>query len=240
MKDNKIRKTFDENINFFKDASREYYSQKYGEPDPLDKSFMEEKPNHRIIVMRKACAIAACFVTLIGATFIGESLFMDNDAYAGKGVLHRLYNSVMGLGTDEHDNLDNESEEILEITDLKNIDDAVDMCEDLYLPKYIPEGYEFKKLTVTKNVVGVTAEYIYEDDVDKEINIVLGFMHDGDNSSYGTSGEGEEIKLDDRVLYVFDDGEGVSMFTEEGMFGLYGDIAQQELIDIAKGLAKIK
>ena len=54
--------------------------------------------------------------------------------------------------TQEAEDGSGHSETIMEITDWEDIDEAKKFLEELYVPAYIPEGYEFVSLQITKSM----------------------------------------------------------------------------------------
>lgn len=232
-KDNK-NFAYEDRVQFFTEAMREELRKEYGEPRPLDKSFMNEnmppaKPSRK----RRFSIVAVAAVAVLCITLVAIPIVDGGQVYGDKGILHRLYESVMGIGTDEHDGKDKERVSTVEITDMKNIEEAKDLCNDLYVPEYVPEGFILEKLTVTKTVdTGVEANYIFNKG-SETFSIEMVFME----GSYNSNMKGEVIKMKDRTINSIE-GQGVQMFTEESISTIFGDLSQAEAIRIAKELQK--
>lgn len=233
------KKTFtrEERAEFFRQAVEEAQKKEYGEIPQLDKSFMKQDASHDKSSRRKRYSlIAVAAVAMICIVSVAQPLIGNNEAYGDKGVLHRLYDSVMGIGTDEQDGNDKDRESRVEINDLKNIDEAKDLCEDLYVPEYLPEGFELESLVVEKTETGINADYTFKNG-EKELNIGMSFM-ESDSATYHSNNRGEMIKLEDRVIIPAESKMLVEVYTEEGIMMLSGDLNQEEMIRIAKGLVK--
>lgn len=233
------KKTFtrEERAEFFRQAVEEVQKKEYGEIPQLDKSFVKQDASHDKSSRRKRYSlIAVAAVAMICIVSVAQPLIGNNEAYGDKGILHRLYDSVMGIGTDEQDGNDKDRESRVEIYDLKNIDEAKDLCEDLYVPEYIPEGFELESLVVEKTESGVDADYTFKHG-EKELNIGMSFTESGD-AAYGSNNPGEVIELEDRVIIQDKSKTLIEMYTEEGIMMISGDTTWDEMIRIAKGLVK--
>ncbi len=221
----------------FRQAEKEYSDQVYGEFPPLDKSFMNAKlPNDKSSNCRRyslivtAAALMICIVTAV------HPMIGNDAAYGDKGILHRLFGSSMGIGADEQDGTDQERECKVEIDDLENIDEAKDLCKNLYVPEYLPEGFELESLVVEKTEAGVDADYVFKNG-EKNLNIGMSFTENG-NATYSSNSQGEMIELRDRTIVPSKDKISVEMYMEEGIMMISGDMSQEEMIRIAKGLIK--
>ena len=236
--DEKKTLTREELCELFRQAEKEYSDQTYGEIPPLDKSFMNAKKSddksskrRRYSLIATAAALMICIVTAV------HPMIGNDAAYGDKGILHRLFGSDMGIGTDEQDGTDQERECKVEIDDLKNIEEAKDLCRDLYVPEYLPEGFELKSLVVEKSGTGtVFADYTFKK-LEKEVIIGMCFM-EGNNTAYSSNSQGEMIRLDDRTIVPVEGKAIVEVYTEDGTMMISGDVIQEEMIRIAKGLTK--
>ena len=236
------KKTFtrEERAEFFRQAVEEAQKKEYGEIPQLDKSFMKQDASHDKSSRRKRYSlIAVAAVAMICIVSVAQPLIGNNEAYGDKGILHRLYDSVMGIGTDEQDGNDKDRESRVEIYDLKNIDEAKDLCEDLYVPEYLPEGFELERLVVEKSGVGTTfADYTFKNG-GNEILIGMSYIEETDNAVYNSNNQGEMIRLKDRIIVATEIKGIVELYTEEGSMMISGDTTQEEMVKIARALTKI-
>lgn len=173
------------------------------EPD-IDLSFLSEekrqkKSNKRLFRISAVAAIV--IVALLGTNIV--LLSADNmDAYGDKGILHRLYEGISGIFTDEDDSIETDVTDVFEVTKVKDLDKAKEFFEGLYIPKYIPEGYKLSNLIIEKYNSGDTVciySYINENEQCLEISCMHCVF---DDANYGYQGDGEIIELDDRILYM--------------------------------------
>lgn len=234
------KKTFtrEERAEFFRQAVEEVQKEEYGEIPQLDKSFMKQGASHDKSSRRKRYSlIAVAAVAMICIVSVAQPLIGNNEAYGDKGILHRLYDSVMGIGTDEQDGNDKDRESRVEIYDLKNIDEAKDLCEDLYVPEYLPEGFELESLVVEKTGTETTfADYTFKNGKE-ELLIGMNFVKSED-TTYSSNNRGNIIHLKDRIIVPNKDLKYVEMYTENGVMMISGKITQDEMIKIAKELVK--
>lgn len=213
-------------------------------PD-IDLSFLKEpaasgkKRGKRY--MRAAGIAAAVIIVLLGANI--AMLSSDNaDTYGDKGVLHRLYNSINGLFTDEDDFETDDIEESMEIRDDSDIGKAKEFFPDLYVPGYIPEGYTLDTLIIDRYYSGdVICSYSYSDDEGLELDIICTYMGEGD-FGYMSQAEGQMIELEDRTMYlvrdeVFDE-YNLTVYTEQCSIDvcMTGGEDEDILIKIGEGL----
>ena len=65
----------------------------------------------------------------------------------------------------------------------------------------------------------------------------MSFTENG-NATYSSNSQGEMIELRDRTIVPSKDKISVEMYMEEGIMMISGDMCQEEMIRIAKGLIK--
>lgn len=125
----------------------------------------------------------------------------------------------------------------MEITDLSKIKEVLNICPNLYIPEYVPEGYKLETLVVVRSGTGVVrADYLYKNG-EKELTIGMTFAEDK-NGTYGSSIKGHMIRLEDRIIRSIDNNSVVEVYTEECMIGISGEATLDEMIEIARQLKK--
>lgn len=196
------------------------------EPD-VDLSFLAEGKNQKKNYKRllRISAIAAIvIVVLLGTNIV--LLSGDNmDAYGDKGILHRLYEGINGIFTDEDDSVETDVTDMFEITEVEDLDKAKEFFNGLYIPRHIPEGYQFSNLTIEKYNSGDTVcIYNYTNENGRRLEISC--MHCVfDDANYGYQGDGEIIELDDRTLYMeWDDVQKeyyLTVYTEDATMNIW-------------------
>ena len=241
--------THEERVKLVQHAAESYYQKQTGTPSPLNRSFInrekEAAKRGGRIKRYSFIAAAALLVILVGSTI--SMIAFDDSAYGDKGLLHRIYKSATGLDTDQQDEavLEQEVAQPVASRTIESMDDigeAIDFAEGtLYVPQYIPEGYQLETLTVEQSQFGdYTAEYTFKN---KEKQLALSEISiSDDDSTVSADGDGDLIKLKDRVLYVQgEDSNGdrwIDIFTEDSMMQMCGKFSREEGIKFAKELKR--
>lgn len=149
---------------------------------------------------------------------------------------------MTGLFTDsEEETEESDVEETVTVLDEKDIDSAKEFLPGLYVPTYIPEGYEFEKLEIQKYYSGdFHGKYLYKSNNDT-ITILLYYSSDLE-VSYQLPDEGNLIELSDRTILVSEDDVDkesiVFVCTETCSMDIMSDEETQVLIKIAKNMQK--
>lgn len=186
--------------------------------------------------------VAAVVIILLLCTNIFLLGKDSSDSYGDKGILHRLYQGVTGLFTDSEEETEaSDVEEALTVQEEKDLANAKEFLPELYVPTYMPEGYEFEKLTIKKFYSGDRqADYLYKKD-SKELEILLYYASDSE-VSYQLPEKGQLIELADRKILVSTDEtvdkSVVFVCTEICNIDIMGDEDVQILIEIGKGMQK--
>ena len=197
----------------------------------------KEEKKRRFSRFAKVAAVLIIFLLCTNIIMLGRD---STESYGDKGILHRLYQGVTGLFTDsEEETEESDVEETVTVLDEKDIDGAKDFLPGLYVPTYIPEGYEFEKLEIQKYYSGdYQCNYEYKNEKET-IKLLLYYFADKD-FAYQWSGEGELITLQDRKILVSEDSVNndvvVSVYTEICNIEIVGYHNKVELISIAKGM----
>lgn len=204
-----------------------------------EKSFIspKEEKKRRFSRFAKVAAVLIIFLLCTNIIMLGRD---SSESYGDKGILHRLYQGVTGLFTDsEEETEESDVEETVTVLDEKDIDSAKEFLPGLYVPTYIPEGYEFEKLEIQKYYSGdFQCNYKYKNEKES-IKLLLYYFADKD-FTYQWSEEGELITLQDRKILVSEDSVNndvvVSVYTEMCNIEIVGYNNKIELISIAKGM----
>ena len=243
--------THEERVKMIQQTAEDYYQKQAGNPSPLNRSFieMEKETGKRSRRIKRYSAIAAAvlLVVVLGNTI--SMIAFDDSVYGDKGLLHRIYKSATGLSTDEQDEalLENEVAETVSSITINSMDDiegAIDFAEgNLYVPQYIPDGFQLESLIVEQSQFGdFTAEYTFKNG-EKQLSLIE-MANSDDDSTVNASGDGDLIRLKDRILYVQDeDSNGdryIDVITEESVMQMLGKVSREEGIKFAKGLKRCK
>lgn len=212
----------------------------------FDLSFMDEEPKpeplpepvvrkHRFSRFAKVAAVVIVFLLCTNIFLLGKN---SSESYGDKGILHRLYQGVTGLFTDSEEETEaSDVEEALTVLEEKDLDNAKEFLPELYIPTYMPEGYEFEKLEIKKYYSGdVQGDYLYFNGT-RKIEVLLYYSSNKD-ITYQFPEEGTIVELDDRKIMISsDDVEGKSAIlvcTEICSMDIMGDESAKELIEIGK------
>lgn len=189
----------------------------------------------------KVAAVVIIFLLCTNIFLLGKD---SSESYGDKGILHRLYQGVTGLFTDSEEETEaSDVEEFMDFDTLgeKELKKAKEFLPGLYVPTYIPEGYELKNLTIEKYYSGdYQAVYLYKNANDK-IKMLQYYSMDSD-ISYQLPEEGTLIELSDRKIIAFEDDVAdeslVCVYTENCNMDIKGTIDPQELIKFGTHLEK--
>ncbi|MCI8645384.1 MAG: hypothetical protein HFE76_01020 [Firmicutes bacterium] len=234
----------EERHEFVKQAAREYYARELGPPPPLDRAFMEkENPGKRYYRKRRTAAAAVLILAVLSGMALKASLLSD-PTYSEKGLLHRIYQLKNGnLATDpQDDSLRREETSGITIHTMDDIDDAVKTANgQLYVPRYISEGYELETLTVELEFDGmITADYCFQKG-DEKLYITEMYT-DGEGEVTSSGGKDSKlIRTEDRVVYIHEkspDGQYATVITEDAILGICSTLTKKETIRIARNLMR--
>ena len=151
---------------------------------------------------------------------------------------------MTGLFTDsEEETEESDVEEFMTFDHLgeKELKKAKEFLPGLYVPTYIPEGYELDRLEIKKFYSGdYQCNYEYKNEKET-IKLLLYYFADKD-FAYQWSGEGELITLQDRKILVSEDSVSsepwVSVYTETCNIDISGISEKDQLIEIGKRMTK--
>lgn len=244
MKEDRATCSHEERIRFVQEAAAHYYDGEAGSPPPLNRDFMKQSNAQKKASHRKryaAIAAVAAMVFLTGS--IVSSVMEKNVAYGDKGLIHRLYKAAGGgLHTDKQDEIPlDEPVDYFHIERMEDIGDAVYFADgELYVPEYIPEGYELESLDIQGYVNGdMDVMYKFKKGAD---SLNMTEMYFTEDSQVDAGGKGDLIKLDDRAIYVRDkhpDGYlCIDVYTDDAAMQIGGKITKAEGFKIAENLKK--
>ena len=199
----------------------------------------KEEKKHRFSRLAKVAAVLIIFLLCTNIIMLGRD---STESYGDKGILHRLYQGVTGLFTDsEEETEESDVEEFMTFDRLgeKELKKAKEFLPGLYVPTYIPEGYELEQLEIKKFYSGdYQCNYEYKNE-EETIKLLLYYFADKD-FAYQWSGEGELITLQDRKILVSEDSVNndvvVSVYTEICNIDISGYNNKNELISVAIGM----
>lgn len=161
----------------------------------------------------------------------------STDSYGQRGLLHRIYKSVTGIITDEGQEMD--STDVLESFESLNLKDAKTFFPSLYIPEYIPAGFNLESLIIERYTADdYWVQYIYTN-TEESIYIDLSYYQNS-RFKYYSEGEGNMIEMDDRILYSYistsTNEYTVEVYFEDCMMNIEGINDENELTKIAENM----
>ena len=238
----------------FREADRKY-GEDYGEVPDFDFSFLDDpdsgtvdrergsgKAYHKGSGFRRFMVAAVCVMILLLSTNLLLIMTDSTYIYGDRGILHRIKTGVAGLFTDEDAADPDGIRESMSITDMKNIGSAKKFLPQLYVPGYIPDGYELESLEIYQYYSGdVMGEYDFRDKNGRDIMIAFEYMT-GD-VSHTSASQGELMELSDRKIYITESGARdelcADVITEDcRMMITVAPDQREEIINLAKALEK--
>ena len=145
---------------------------------------------------------------------------------------------MTGLFTDSEEKTEeSDVEETVTVLDEKDIDSAKEFLPGLYVPTYIPEGYEFEKLKIERYKSGDYWASYYYTNGKQNIILLLGYTISS-KRTYEAQGDGALIKLNDRKIFSTSDNlteeQCVTVYTESCNIEISGQLSQNELVKIGE------
>ena len=202
--------------------------------------FEERRPANKVrkqpFSFNKVAAIIIITLLSVNTVMLAAG---SNESYGDGGLLHRIYEGTRGIFTDE------DSKEFIEtdetgkafvINDFDRIEEAKNFWPGLYIPEYIPEGYELEELKICKDLDEVYfAEYDYKSNKGKlEINISY-FV---DSNKVYSVDTGKRYEIDDKIVHIYHDSiydrNVADIYINDYNICIYGQISEKEIICISE------
>lgn len=233
----------------FQKAYYEEYEEVLHPQNPLDLSFLDEitktdrpqttdieevlqQVKHHRLMLRVAAVLLAGFILISGMTVIWNSQF----AYAARFQLEKAMYQISGKYFTSDADLNRRTDTIsISVSSMEDMDQATRFMPELYIPSFIPEGWELDRLELMKTLQGdYTAEYIFIngdgeqfqiDEVLAENAVVTDFM------------ESQKMELQNRTVKRMTDPYTLLnciQFTENDcLVTISGDLKDDELSEVA-------
>ncbi len=236
-----LKEIFDENPELLMDPDIQI--------PPPDFSFLQEKEEkRRKRNFHRWTRVAVLVVVILTAS--GALALLTSDGMAdslksrlGKFIYQFDKEIVMVPGSAEIDKDVLYSETSIEIDDLENLDAARIFLKDLYVPSYVPEGYEFVTLSIFKQTRGdYQGTYEYVDEEGNSLQLVF-VSHDGlERSKERVRNAVMSLEMKDRILYICEEElpqqlMGV-MITDEVSLFLNSILPEEEIVKVLQNLER--
>lgn len=229
------------------DAMQDVYTSDEAAPSgspEIDYSFMDsskEKKDRKQIFKSRFNKVAAIIIMVLLSMNIIMMATGAGVSYSEKGLLHRIYEGARGIFTDEDESeyveLD-ETGKTYTITSMNQITYAKQIWPDLYIPKYIPEGFILNELNIRADLSNrYYAIYNYND---KESILKIVITTINNNGEISSKKIDEYIKLDNRLIGLYYDSlyemYVADIYFEDVIITITGNVSKNEIIEIAKNL----
>lgn len=176
---------------------REHYKAPELDADLLKKFKQKRKKN----IYKRTMQIAALFmVIIVGGVSIGIWTNADG-AYGGKKFIRKYVNVFSPLDIEQEVIEDGRLVETAVITDEKKIKDAQDFAEQLYMLEYIPDGYSFVSLKISKDDDFIGQDYLYRKGK-KEFMVSANINKSGVDANLTVSGKVHKSPVTGEEMYV--------------------------------------
>lgn len=231
--------------NFFQEAMKDEIADKPYPSFELDRSFLNEepewaKPKRAKFKPQRVAVVLVFFLVAV----LGTSIWLSSESavavkFEVKRVLNSFENGAFVENQEGKEETDRPEELSYEITDMKDIDQAIAFAPGLCVPEYVPEGYRLHSLKIEKTVRDRFFA-IYELR-SKSKNVVTINVQSGSTEALMASVvDGESIKLPDREYAIWEDGvtgtHGVNVLLDGLVIVINGDSTINEMIAIVESL----
>lgn len=170
------------------------------------------------------------------------SIWSPTDGVYGKGdFVQKIVNVISPFDTKEIVDDENGRVKITTVRNESDITRAKSVFEELEKAEYLPEGYNFDKMTISQSDYGTSIEYIYSRNKDV---IIVAFEYATENSSIGVIGDRYVSSKTGKCLYVDEDKEenisSVIEITDAHDCMVMGNTNKDEAIKIIESIAKVE
>lgn len=225
------------------DSIRKEYPDFWAEEPKLPKDckagimrYQEEKTRKR----KRRAIIAACFATCILSS-TALTIFVNSDtAHAMKFALEKKYYEVTGMiSATDPERVSEESTISVVIKDEDQIETYKKFWDGLETFSYVPDGYQFKKLEITKYLNGIAiANYFYENSERDNFSITIRSFNEEKNNVLWTNstevrnGECEYREWEDEIAGT----KGIDVLLPGKIIVACGKLDKNQLINIINGM----
>lgn len=197
----------------------------------IDKDQTARRRRKRRITGIAACFVAAILIGVFACSLPGSDVDADNNPKEEITTEDGVIIEDGGWGSSE------EEDNVWVIDDWNHVKDARDAVTELLIPTYIPQGYEFEKLTVEKVETGaVRCDYIFINDNDI-INLEMLFNTSA-LSSLKINNSGRNVNCELGSVYIQEQGNKIATIQKNDgiIIHVIGNISDEEIIKIIENL----
>lgn len=208
-------------------------------PSPSEDIRYLKRYQKKLRSRRRRMNMAACFacVVIFGS---GMALWLDSSAaYGVKFALEKRYFEVTGLvSATDPERVSDENSMAVTIQDESQIETYKKFWDGLMIPGYIPEGYEFQKLCIAKDIMGTAvANYIY---VKNEIRLTIAMSSLIENQSGYLWTTSEQVRNGENEYRLWEDEftgyQGIEVIIDGKIVSICGELEENELERIVNSM----
>lgn len=197
--------------------------------------WVEADRQRRRAKVKRILAVASCFIILCIGTFSLKFVFDPDDSIATAGkndnkVTEEGNNAVVKPNEDGAD--ENTGGEEIIVREWSGVNEIREQYEDLVVPNYIPNGYNFDSLTINGNTAIKKYTYLFSNGdksliIDQMMDTELAVVYDYDR----------KIQCEQYELLIDDRNEKIGYFVlGNGYVSIISDVSDNEMIDIVNGI----
>ena len=198
--------------------------------EDLESKNKKTKQHHRL-------AKIAVFLIAVFLTSSALSLFMNSQASYG---VKSLIQNVKHFFSENEPVVDENGVQSLVLTDWEDLSDGKEIAGTLFVPSYIPEGYEFQEATfdrIEETSTGTSYHFsIGKKDLYVDIEVLL------DDMNVYVSGDLFQSPFSEKEMYYakYDDGSAVTYAAGDHNFSVVGDLSKEEGTRVIEGIVEQK
>ena len=190
---------------------------------------------------RRRATIAACLTAcVLGSTAL--TIFVNSEtAHAMKFALEKKYYELSGMAivATNPNQVSEENSIAVTIINENEIEDYKKFWNGVVTLAYVPDGYQFKKLEVTKYVSGMAlADYRYEKEDGTSFTVAIRSADKEENIMIWTTSE--RVKNGECEYRIWEDEiaetKGIDVLFPDKVVMTCGKFDENELIDIVNGM----
>lgn len=203
-------------------------------PKSMDLDFLDNAKKKPFISINRLGKVAVIFIALLVMSS-GIAVFLNsNTSYGVKGIFQNIQHY---FSPEKQPSMDKEGVLSLEVTKWENLVAGKQIVTTLYIPQYIPKGYDFEKCSFAKSEDIDITTYEYSKG-NKHLAISVNGLKDDSDIFIG----GEEYKTltSNRKIYVekVNDEFLATCVEDELFFQVSSTISNEENVKILEGMKK--
>lgn len=197
----------------------------------IDKDQRARRRHKRRITGIAACFVAAVLIGVFAFGLPGSDVDADNNPKEEITTEDGVIIEDGGWGSSE------EEDNVWVTDDWEHVADAKELFPDMLIPKYVPEGYEFEKLTIENYIdEDITCEFVFSNQKNEKLEIEENIIYVGLNTLQ-ISEFSKKISCDAGMIYVQDENKIATIQFDDGIIvHIIGEVSEEDLVYIVQKL----